>query len=327
MTEVEEDFLDVDKTIPGQNFVCLSFVSPDKVIKSKEEFYFYKYLQDRVNGFNDYLNTQIEEIVKNSENNTVNVTQVVQLKKKMASLFEQEQVTADGFKERLGDFSFKNHKDIDNEFDSSNDYKTSVRGVKVRGVYDTHREAEIRAKVLQRMDQTFDVFVGQVGYWLPWDPESSKVENQEYLNDNLNKLVKEYKTNEIKKDMFYQEQTRQRKQEAMTVSERLKKKLEAKRRAEQESEEKRTKNNEELNEELTRKAELEAQSKNEMNNENMDNLLSSKTDNVSISDNVEEPNSTPFSTSEPPADTLENTISSLQQEDPWMQRKLEEQNN
>lgn len=323
MGEVEEDFLDVDKTIPGQNFVCLSFVSPDKVIKSKEEFYFYKYLQDRVNGFNDYLNTQIEEIVKNSENNTVNVTQVVQLKKKMASLFEQEQVTADGFKERLGDFSFKNHKDIDNEFDSSNDYKTSVRGVKVRGVYDTHREAEIRAKVLQRMDQTFDVFVGQVGYWLPWDPESSKVENQEYLNDNLNKLVKEYKTNEIKKDMFYQEQTRQRKQEAMTVSERLKKKLEAKRRAEQESEEKRTKNNEEL----TKKAELEAQSKNEMNNENMDNLLSSKTDNVSISDNVEEPNSTPFSTSEAPADTLENTISSLQQEDPWMQRKLEEQNN
>jgi len=64
-----------------------------------------------------------------------------------------------------------------------------------------------------------------------------------------------------------------------------------------------------------------------MNNENMDSLLSSKTDDVSISDNVEEPNSTPFSTSEAPADTLENTISSLQQEDPWMQRKLEEQNN
>jgi hypothetical protein len=327
MGEVEEDFLDVDKTIPGQNFVCLSFVSPDKVIKSKEEFYFYKYLQDRVNGFNDYLNTQIEEIVKNSENNTVNVTQVVQLKKKMASLFEQEQVSADDFKGRLGDFSFKNHKDIDNEFDSTNDYKTSVRGVKVRGVYDSHREAEIRAKVLQRMDQTFDVFVGQVGYWLPWDPESSKVENQEYLNDNLNKLVKEYKTNEIKKDMFYQEQTRQRKQEAMTVSERLKKKLEAKRRDEQESEEKRTKNNEELNEELTKKAELDAQSKNEMNNSNMDSLLSSNTNDVSISDNVEEPNSTPFSTSEAPVDTLENTITSLQQEDPWMQRKLEDQNN
>jgi len=325
MGEVEEDFLDVDKTIPGQNFVCLSFVSPDKVIKSKEEFYFYKYLQDRVNGFNDYFNNQIEEIVKTSENNTVNVTQVVQLKKKMASLFEQEKVTADAFKDRLGDFNFKNHKDIDNEFDSLNDYKTSVRGVKVRGVYDTHREAEIRAKVLQRMDQTFDVFVGQVGYWLPWDPESSKVENQEYLNDNLNKLVKEYKTNEIKKDMFYQEQTRQRKQEAMTVSERLKKKLEAKRRAEKESEDKRNKNNEELTNEMNKKAELEAQPKNEMDNESMDNLLSSNTDNVSVSNNLEEPNSTPFSTNDAPADTLENTITSLQQDDPWMQRKMEEQ--
>jgi hypothetical protein len=28
----EEDFLEVDKPVPGQNFVCLSFVSPEKTI-------------------------------------------------------------------------------------------------------------------------------------------------------------------------------------------------------------------------------------------------------------------------------------------------------
>ena len=82
MSEVEEDFLDVDKSIPGQNFVCLSFVSPDKVVKKKEEYYFYKYLQDRVNGFNDFFNSKIEEIVKSSEDNTVDITKIVQLKKK-----------------------------------------------------------------------------------------------------------------------------------------------------------------------------------------------------------------------------------------------------
>lgn len=316
MSEVEEDFLEVDKSIPGQNFVCLSFVSPDKVIKKKEEYYFYRYLQDRVNGFNDFFNTKVEEIVKSSENNTVDITKIVQLKKKMSSLLTQEKVEFDEFTQRFGDFSFRDHKDIDSEFDSINDFKTSIRGVKVRGVYDTHREAEIRAKVLQRMDHTFDVFVGQVGYWLPWDPESSKVENQEYLNDNLNNLVKEYKSNEIKKDMFYQEQTRQRKQEAMSVSERLKKKLEAKRREESSNNEVKDKNNETVNEKL------EENLKKELDQENMNNLLSSNSDTVSVSDNTNE-NSTPFTTEGRSPDTLENTVNALQNSDPWMQRNLE----
>jgi hypothetical protein len=166
------------------------------------------------------------------------------------------------------------------------------------------------------MDQTFDVFVGQVGYWLPWDPESSKVDNQEYLNDNLNKLVKEYKSNEIKKDMFYQEQTRQRKQEAMSVAERLKKKLEAKRREESSNNEIKNKNNEEVN------SQLEENFKKELDKEGIDNLLSSNTDTVSVSDNTNE-SSTPFSTEERSADTLENTVDALQNVDPWMQRKLE----
>jgi hypothetical protein len=28
---IKEDFLEVDPKIPGQNFVCLSFVSPEKI--------------------------------------------------------------------------------------------------------------------------------------------------------------------------------------------------------------------------------------------------------------------------------------------------------
>ena len=31
-----EDYLEVDKPIPGQNYVCLSFISPDNTLKQKE---------------------------------------------------------------------------------------------------------------------------------------------------------------------------------------------------------------------------------------------------------------------------------------------------
>ena len=34
--EPVEDFLEVDQQIPGQNFVCLSFISPEKVLKRRE---------------------------------------------------------------------------------------------------------------------------------------------------------------------------------------------------------------------------------------------------------------------------------------------------
>ena len=34
------DYLEVDNPIPGQNYVCLSFVSPEKTLKEKELFLF-----------------------------------------------------------------------------------------------------------------------------------------------------------------------------------------------------------------------------------------------------------------------------------------------
>ncbi len=47
-SSTSEDHLDVDAEIPGQKFVCLSFISPEKVLKQKEEFFreqFWKYLK------------------------------------------------------------------------------------------------------------------------------------------------------------------------------------------------------------------------------------------------------------------------------------------
>jgi len=38
------DILEVDKPIAGQNFCCISFVSPEKVLKQKEMFFFQEFL-------------------------------------------------------------------------------------------------------------------------------------------------------------------------------------------------------------------------------------------------------------------------------------------
>jgi len=230
-SELVEDYLEVDKPIPGQNYVCLSFVSPDKILPKKDEFTFYKYSQDRTNTLMELISKQFEDILTKAVDNTVDIAQVVRVKKFIDTQLKTDKVTFDEFHDKYEDFMFRDGKAIQSEFDEANNFQTNVRGIKVRGVYDTYKEADMRAKVLQRMDQSFHVYVGQVGYWLPWDPNANDIENQEYLNGDLNRLVKEYKENEVKKDIFYHEQKRERKKEAMSVAERLRKKLDDKKSA------------------------------------------------------------------------------------------------
>ena len=40
------DLLDEDKAIAGQKFVCLSFISPEKILKDKQRFFFQEFLKN-----------------------------------------------------------------------------------------------------------------------------------------------------------------------------------------------------------------------------------------------------------------------------------------
>jgi hypothetical protein len=44
--EKTEVYLEADKEIPGQHYVALSFISPNKILKNKEIFLFTEFLKD-----------------------------------------------------------------------------------------------------------------------------------------------------------------------------------------------------------------------------------------------------------------------------------------
>lgn len=81
----------------------------------------------------------------------------------------------------------------------------SLRGLKIRGVYGTRAEADKRAEELQKKDADFHVFVGEMGKWLPWDPEPNDVKDQVYLEKELNDLMKGYNENQEKSKKMQQE--------------------------------------------------------------------------------------------------------------------------
>lgn len=213
----EEDYLEVDDRIGGQNYVCISFISPEDTLKQKELYLYHRFmnqicgevefaLEHKLNPPKDASDETKEEYAG------INTKFVEAMKKEMRNFI---QVSYDGFKSKYDDFKYKHGEKLDEEFSKECDFKTHVRGVKVRGVFDTYNEAERRAKRLQAKDRSFHVFVGQMGYWLPWDPCADKVANEEYLEEELNTLMKEYKANEVRKDVFYEEQKREKQQDAL----------------------------------------------------------------------------------------------------------------
>lgn len=292
------DCLEEDKPIPRQNFVCLSFVSPEKVLLRKEEFMFYNYLLSKLRFYNEQINSQITNMVEEAEDSTVDISKIIKMKKSIAKLWKNDNVEFEKFKEAYDGFIFKEGDKLGDEFDRGNDFQTSVRGIKVRGVYNTREEADVRCKVLQRLDKTFDVFVGSVGYWLPWDPEAAKIEDCSYLNEDLNRLVNENKNNEIKKEHFFHEQKRTRVNEAEKVSERLKKKLAAKKASE--AEEKEALKKKQVRDSENEK--LNVEKKHEMSTDDISKVLDEDIDDLKLEDK-------------------------LTNDDPWVQQKMKKSSN
>ena len=161
---LDEDFLEVDPEIPGQKYVCLSFVSPESLIRDKQTFYIHSFLKSLAKDFN-----------------------------------KTEEQICDDYKNYL----YTKEKDLQETYDKTTDYKTSVRGIKIRGTYSTLKEAQVRAKIMQRRFKNFHVYVGQVGYWLPWNPTADSIQNEEFLNDDLNNLMKKYKENMEERDVVF----------------------------------------------------------------------------------------------------------------------------
>ena len=86
-----------------------------------------------------------------------------------------------------------------------NKFQTYQR-FKVRGVFDIREAAEDKAKRLALKIQ--NMFVGQVGYWLPWDLNRTM---QKMVTDNqLNEMMEKYQENNINRDIFYEEQKREK---------------------------------------------------------------------------------------------------------------------
>lgn len=207
------DLCDEDKPIAGQKFACLSFVSPENIIKKREHFLFEQFLKQwdfkkSMEKFHDFIhflsfkyNLKVESLV----NDYTEFIQEEGLKIRESSSVEDEYKT----------FLDKNEETLTEKFQKDNEFQTSVRGLKVRGVYNSQEEAEVRCKKLRDIDPSHDIFVGPVGIWIPWDPDAYKTGRVEFMEEELNQLHKEKMKNEAKAKEDFEKRVKDAKKKAI----------------------------------------------------------------------------------------------------------------
>ena len=189
------DLCDEDQPVAGQKFACLSFVSPEKILKQREQFIFDQFVKEwdftkSISKTVEFLNFMTFKYKLNTETVMADFQEFVKEEKEKL----QYSTTEDDFKT----FMDQNEDKLHQEFQKKHGFQTSVRGLKVRGVFPTQEEAELRCKKLREVDPNHDIYVGPIDMWIPWDPDAYKTGRVEFMEEELNQLHHEKMKNETK---------------------------------------------------------------------------------------------------------------------------------
>ena len=215
------DLLEEDKPLSGQKFVCVSFVSPENILQQKNHFLFQEFLKHydftkSVQKFTQFLNFV-------SYKHSINFDDVMKDFQEYTKS-EKETFTTNLVRDEYKNFLDANEDRLDDEFNTEQQFQTSTRGLKIRGVYSTQQEAELRCKLLREVDPNHNVYVGPVGMWMPWEPEAYKTGRVEYLEDELNQLMNEKNKNEVAAKTEFEKRVLEAKKTAIEENKKLAKK-------------------------------------------------------------------------------------------------------
>lgn len=206
------DLLEEDKPIAGQKFACVSFVSPENILKQKEIFMFEQFLKKwemakSMEKFVQFLNYISFKYSMSFDDITEDFKEFVKE--------EKEVLSQSDMKDEYKTFLDNNEEELEKQFGIEHQFQTSTRGLKIRGVFPTLEEAELRCKMLREMDSNHDVYVGPVGLWMPWEPEAYKTGRVEYMEDELNQLMHEKTKNDTNAKVAFDQRLKETKQQAI----------------------------------------------------------------------------------------------------------------
>lgn len=212
------DLLDEDKPIAAQKFSCVSFISPEKILKQKELFMFEHFIKSwdfhkSLEKYNQFLNFLSFKYNLSFDNLAADLKEFVDS--------ERDNIVTMKMEDEYKNFLDRTEDKLEKEFNAKHDFQTSIRGIKIRGSFPSQEEAELRAKVLRKVDPNHDVYVGPVGMWIPFHPEAYKTGKVEYMEETLNELMSEKEKNEEQAKNEFEYRVKETKRDAIAKNKKL----------------------------------------------------------------------------------------------------------
>jgi hypothetical protein len=206
------DLCDEDPPIAGQKFACMSFVSPEKILKKREVYLFNQFIKNW--EFSKSMERYFEFIHFIAYKHNIKVDLLINDFNDFVKE-ESDKLKASGIEDDYKNFLDKQEDKLNEQFNREHAFQTSVRGLKIRGVYNTQGEAEEKCKNLREGDSSHDIYVGPVGVWIPWDPDAYKTGRVEHMEEELNALHSEKVKNEALAKKEFEERVRETKKKAI----------------------------------------------------------------------------------------------------------------
>ena len=163
-------FLDQDPVIPHQSYCLFSFLPRSKDLTEK----FNKCRYERIS---EVLTKHKEELLKLITENPENLVNHI-----LVAI---------------------NDTLLDTENKEGEDKHKSNGAVKFRGSFQNIEEAKKYSTYLSNLDERFDIYLGQTGYWYPFDPADQSIKDEEHRDSELNNLMKGYLENKAKSEIFF----------------------------------------------------------------------------------------------------------------------------
>lgn len=92
--------------------------------------------------------------------------------------------------------------------------KADSLAVKIKGVFTNMEEAKKHATKIQKMDDTFDLFVVEMYSWLCLPPETEKIGEKHYADEKLEELITEHDKEMEEARINFEKHRREQKQAA-----------------------------------------------------------------------------------------------------------------
>ena len=182
-----------DPEIPGQQYVAVSLVNPEDILKQREHFLFEQFVHQwdfktSMDKFDLFLAFLCHEYNLPAEEVTEHFKTFVH---REMDLFRKYEITMD-----LQTFLDANEKALNEKFNAEHEFQTSTRGIKIRGTFPTRELCSryINDELVPRFPND-TIHCGVVGKWMPINLSANAIQDVVYQEEELNELHRKKQEN------------------------------------------------------------------------------------------------------------------------------------